>query len=371
MILTTDPGRAWADDKAMTERLEGALDRAMVASGAPGAIAGFWKGAFAWTAAKGLADVEAQIPMQKAFVWRIGSVTKTFTATAVLRLCDKGRLRLDDPLSKFRPDFPKSDRITVRQLLQHSSGIFSWDEDDATREAIVQDPGRGWTMETMIRLAAGKPFYFEPGTDFHYSNVGYFLLAPIIEKAAGKGLAQVIQEEIADPLGLQHTYLPEKPHYRDEVIRGYMNEGGALKDTANLGFADVINYDLAATAGGMVSNLKDLNVWIRALADGRLLSRRMHEEQMRTIPNPSAKGAGYGLGVATYHGWLGHSGGVAGSMCNVYMHPRADAVVIHYFNKLHPVNLEQNTADLKALGQFLMDMMQIAVPDSLPRPKKQ
>ena len=365
LALTGTVGRASAQDKDMADRLEAALDKAMAASGTPGAIAGVWKGDFAWTRAKGLADVAAGIPMKTSYVWRIGSVTKTFTATAVLRLCDKGKLSLEDRLSRFRPDFPKADKITVRQLLQHSSGIFSWDEDDATREAIIKHPDRDWTMEKMIRLAAGKPFYFEPGSAYHYSNVGYFLLAPIIEKAAGKGVPQVIREEITEPLNLRHTYMPDGPRYKDEVIHGYMNEGDTLVDTTGLRFADVINYDLASTPGGMVSTLADLKVWVKALATGRLLSARMHEEQFRTIPNPGAKGAGYGLGVATYHGWLGHSGGVAGSVCNVYTNPKEDTVIIQYFNKLDPVNEEQNAKDLKVMGSLLTEMMQVTCPGSL------
>jgi len=369
-VLATLPAStasgASSSDPDMARRLDAVLERAMVASGAPGAIAGVWKGDFAWTAARGLADVRTRIPMETSHVWRIGSVTKTFTASAVLRLVDKGKLSLDDRLSKFRPDFPKAEQITVRQLLQHSAGIFSWDEDDATRAAIFQHPDREWTMETMIKLAAGKPFYFEPGAGFHYSNVGYFLLLPIIERAAGKRLAQVIREEVTEPLGLRHTYMPDGPRYKEEVIRGYMTEAGALKDTTGLRFADLINYDLAHSAGGMVSTLDDLKVWVRALAVGRLLSDRMHEEQFKVIPSSKAKGPGYGLGVSTSGGWLGHSGGVTGAMCNVYMHPKAETVIIHHFNKLDPLDEKQNAADLKALGDALLEMMRITAPGTLP-----
>ncbi|MFC1515237.1 serine hydrolase domain-containing protein [Thermodesulfobacteriota bacterium] len=356
---------ASAGDQDMTKRLDTAFERAITESEAPGAIAGVWKGDFAWTAAEGLANIEAGTPMRTSYVWRIGSVTKTFVATAVLRLCDKGMLKLDDRLSRFRPDFPKADQITVRQLLQHSSGIFSWDEDEDTRAAIFKHPEKEWTMEAMIQLSASKPFYSEPGAAYHYSNVGYFLLVPIIEQVTGKGVPQVIQEEIAEPLGLQHTYMPDGPRYKDEVIHGYMTEGGALKDTIGMRFADVINYELAHTPGGMVSTLADLKVWVKALATGRLLSAKMHKEQLRTIPNPASKGAGYGLGVSSYKGWFGHSGGVAGSMCNVYVNPKADVVIIHYFNKLHPVDEKQNAADLKALGGVLQEMMRITCPGTL------
>ncbi|MFC1859776.1 serine hydrolase [Thermodesulfobacteriota bacterium] len=115
----------------------------------------------------------------------------------------------------------------------------------------------------------------------------------------------------------------------------------------------------------MVSALADLKVWVKALAAGRLLSERMHKEQLRTIPNPASKGAGYGLGVNSYKGWLGHSGGVAGSMCNVYINPKADVVIIHYFNKLDPLNEKQNATDLKALSDLLLEMMRITCPDTM------
>ena len=369
VIVAFGPIPAGAQD--MKVRLEASLARSMAASKVPGAIVGVWKGDFAWTTAKGLANLSKGTPMRTSYVWRVGSVTKTFVATAVLRLCDKGLLSLDNRLSRFRPDFPKADVITVRQLLQHNAGIFSWDEDEATRTAIIQHSDRGWTMEKMIRLAAGKPFYFEPGTGHHYSNVGYFLLGPIIKQASGKSVARVIQEEIADPLGLRHTYLPDGPRYKDEVIHGYMTKGGALKDTYGLRFADLVNYDLAHTPGGLVSTLADLKVWVQALASGRLLSARLHKEQLRPAPFSEKNGSSYGLGVVMYRDWLGHSGGVAGSMCNVYTNPKAATTIIHYFNKLDPLDEKQNAVDLKALREVLLEMMRIAAPASLPKASRE
>jgi len=358
LTLLTGPNFALAgsvENGELARKLEAVIDKAIVDSEAPGAIVGVYMGDFAWTKAVGLANVKDNIPMKTSYLWRIGSVTKTFVATAVLRLCDKKLLSLDDRLAKYRPDFPKADRITVRQLLQHSSGIFSWDEDDAVREAILKHPDQDWSMEKLIQLAAKKPFYFEPGSGFHYSNVGYFLLVPVIEKAAGKSVSEVIKEEIVKPLGLKNTYMPAKPHYKEEIIHGYMTENGVLKDVTDLKFADVINFTVAHTAGGLVSTLEDLKVWSKALASGRLLSQKMHEEQMRVMPSSN-----YGLGVVIYKDWLGHSGGVAGSMCNVYINPKADATIIQYFNKLDAVNLEQNENDLKALSKALLEMMNVS-----------
>lgn len=353
------PASALASSIEMGLALEKSLTLSMTASGAPGGLAGVWTDDISWSAARGLANVDTQTPIGSTDVWRIGSVTKTFTATAVLRLADKGLLSLDDKLSKYRPDFPKADQISVRQLLQHTSGIFSWDEDDATREAIVNDPDRGWTMETMIELAAQKPFYFEPGQGYHYSNVGYFLLVPVIEQASGKSVAQVIADEITTPLGLKHTYMPESLNYPDQTIHGYQKKDGALQDLTGTGLARVINFDLAHTAGGMVSTVDDLKIWARALATGQLLSPAMHQEQMHTVSSSSTSDAGYGLGVVTFDGWLGHSGGVAGSMCNMYINPTENRIIIHFFNMLNPVDLQENEADTGALANVLLDMIRI------------
>lgn len=360
------PGNAWgaANGKAeLVGKLEAIITQAMADSRSPGCITGVWKGGFAWKRALGLAQVANRVPMRLEDIWRIGSVTKTFIATVVLRLCDKKVLSLDDPLAKFVPDFPHADQITVKQLLQHSSGIFSWDEDEATRKAILEYPEQAWTMAKMIRLAAGRPLYFSPGTGHHYSNVGFFLLVPIIEKATGKTVAQVLQEEVCRPLGLNHTWLPQGWTYKGEAIHGYMTSHGKLQDTTGWEFAKVINHDLAHTAGGIVSTLADLKIWAHALASGKLLSARLHREQVTPFVY-GGKRAAYGLGVVVYKGWIGHSGGVAGSMCNVYIHPGKDLIVIQYFNKLNPVDIQENTADLKVLGSALKKTMEALTAQS-------
>ncbi len=359
--LNSAPARAGEKPgRDLAKQLEAVLEGARAACRAPGALAGVWKGSFAWTSAQGLADVARKIPMRTSQVWRIGSVSKTFTATAVLRLCERGLLSLDDPLSRFRPGFPAAAKITVRQLLRHNAGVFSWDEDDATRLAIIKHPQRKWSREGMIKLAAAKPFYFEPGKGHHYSNVGYFLLGEIIEKVTQKPLAQVIAEEITRPLKLKHTYLPQEPHFRDQVIHGYMIQRGKMIDVSGLAFARVINFDLAHAPGGMVSTLDDLKVWLRALASGQLLSPRMHKEQLTPAPFSGEVGEGYGLGVLLARGWLGHSGGVAGSMCNAYINPSKDIVIVQYFNTLEVVDVRRNEADMKVLGGVLRDMARLA-----------
>jgi len=332
------------------DELESAVDETLSASGAPGAIVGVWTPQGDWVVAKGEANVETGEPMQTTDIFRIGSITKTFVATVVLTMVDDGLLSLDDELSEYYPDFPKADEITVRMLLNHTSGIFSWDEDENVFAEIYEDPGAGWSIEGMIQLSAEHPFYFEPGTGQHYSNINYFLLGMIIEETGGQTLQQEIEERVTAPLGLRSTFLPDSPDYEGETIHGYDEVDGELVDVTGSEVEKVISFDLAWAAGGMVTTLDDLKVWAKALATGELLSDAMHQEQMDmvdTTPEGSPIESAYGLGVGLSDVWVGHSGAVVGSMCNMGYYPEQDATVITYFNKLSTSSLEANEADLK------------------------
>jgi D-alanyl-D-alanine carboxypeptidase len=347
--------------------LEAAVDEALSESGAPGAIAGVWTPEGDWVVAKGEANIETGEPMNTSDRFRIGSITKTFVATVVLTLVDDGLMSLDDKLSEYYPDFPKADEITVRMLLNHTSGIFSWDEDETVFEEIYEDPGAGWTIEGMIELALEHPFYFEPGAGQHYSNINYFLLGMIIEEVSGQTLQKAIEERIAEPLGLENTFLPDSPDYEGESVHGYDEVDGELVDVNGSEIEEVISFDLAWAAGGMVTTLDDLKVWAKALATGELLSEEMHKEQMTfvdTTPESSPIKTGYGLGVSESDVWVGHSGAVVGHMCNMGYYPEMDATIITYFNKLSTSTLEANEADLQAYVKCFIDMSQTLYPDT-------
>jgi len=349
------------------DKLESAVDEALSESGAPGAIAGVWTPEGDWITAKGEANIDTGEPMKTSDRFRIGSITKTFVATIVLTLADDGLMSLDDKLSEYYPDFPKGDEITVRMLLNHTSGIFSWDEDEGIFKRIYEDPGAGWTIEGMIQLALEHPFYFEPGTGQHYSNINYFLLGMIIEEVSGQTLQKAIEERIAEPLGLENTFLPDSPDYEGETVHGYDEVDGELVDVNGSKIEEVISFDLAWAAGGMVTTLDDLKVWAKALATGELLSEEMHKEQMtmvNTTPEGSPIKTGYGLGVNESDVWVGHSGAVVGHMCNMGYFPEMDATIITYFNKLSTSTLEANEADLEAYVKCFIDMSQTIYPDT-------
>jgi D-alanyl-D-alanine carboxypeptidase len=351
------------------DELESALDEALSVSGAPGAMAGIWTPEGDWVVTRGEANMETGEPLKTSDLFRIGSITKTFVATVVLTLADDGLLSLDDKLSEYYPDFPRADEVTVRMLLNHTSGIFSWDEEEAVFERIYQDPDAGWSIEGMIELAAEHPFYFEPGTGQHYSNINYFLLGMIIEEVTGQTLRGAIEERIAEPLGLEDTFLPDSLSYKGETVHGYEESDGETVDVTGGRVEEVISYDLAWAAGGMVTTLDDLKVWAKALATGELLSEAMYEEQMTmvdTSPQGSPIKSGYGLGVSLSDVWVGHSGAVIGHMCNMGYYPEKDATVITYFNKMSTSSLEANEADLEAYTRCFMDMSRILYPETYP-----
>ena len=139
---------------------------------------------------------------------RIGSVTKTWTGTVILQLVQEGKLKLEDPVSKYRSDVPNGDNITIEQLLTMRSGIYNYSESYELSKALDTTPQRVWTPEQLVAIALPLPAYFGPGEDFHYTNTNTVLLGLIAEKLDGKGFGQIVRDRILGPLGLKQTSFP-------------------------------------------------------------------------------------------------------------------------------------------------------------------
>ena len=351
--------------KDTQDNLETALDETMSESRAPGSLNGIYTPEGTWTVAKGKADLETGLPIKTTDLFRIGSITKTFTATVVLLLCEEGKMSLDDKLSKYEPDFPNSERITIRQLCNMTSGIHTWDEDETMRESVLQDPGKGWTTYELVQWAAQQPLLSEPGTEFHYSNINYFLLGMIIEKVSGNSVEREIKEKITDKLNLENTFLPSEPDFKGETIHGYQEFDGKLEDVTGTPLAKAMNFETAWTAGGMVSTLDDLKVWAKALVTGELLGLEMHEEQMpKDLKEVGGVPTAYGLGVNQVGVWIGHTGAVAGYLANMAYSPEKDAIMVYFFNKFSVRDVEQNEKDLEVLGGYAVKLSKILYPET-------
>jgi D-alanyl-D-alanine carboxypeptidase len=299
-------------------RLTAALAEASQRTGAPAL-------GVAIADARGL--YESQTP--KRFYW--ASVGKAFTATAVLQLVEEGKLRLDDPLAKWFPDFPNAAWITVDDLLLHTAGIFSANEDRKLREKP-----RRLTPHESIALSARHGALFCPGGNWRYSNTGYTFLGLILEALEGKPYAEIIRARILGPLGLEtlRVVTPEDP----------------LTDLAPLtpkdGSAPVMSPAWAEAAGSVVGSAGDMLRFWHALLTGKLLSREATARRFERLYPMFDSGTFYGRGVMVYDTqgllWLGHSGGTPGAKAVVAYSPSDRAFVAVALNTDGPAEAVAN-----------------------------
>ena len=296
----------------------------------PGAIVGVWvPGKGSWVATRGVADRSTRRPIKAGDAVRIASITKSFVATVVLQLRDDGRLRLTDHLSRWVPDFPQADAITVRQLLNHTGGVYPYFDDAAFRQAIEADPLKVWTEDELIDIARGHGPLFEPGASWHYSDTGYILLQRIVEQVTGHGLPDVIRRRVLEPLGLKHTGFPSTPALPAPHAHGYWQKPGTT------GLTDVTRLDpsMALGSGAMVSTLDDLARWTRAVATGRLLSRSSHRLQLRGVRMSALTETRYGLGIFLTTDAVGGSGDIYGFNSAAYYYPKDRSVIVVLLNR--------------------------------------
>ncbi|MFJ1768182.1 serine hydrolase domain-containing protein [Amycolatopsis sp. NPDC088138] len=291
-----------------------------------------------WTGSAGVRELgePAKPPADGRF--RIGSATKTFTATAVLQLVAEGRLGLDTPVAGYLPEFGFDRRITVRMLLQHTSGLVDYTGDhrpDGTVVPGIPWSGREWVdhrfrtyrPEDLVRLAVAEPVKFAPGTDWSYSNTSYVVARLLIEKVTGRSYAEVLQRRILRPLGLRDTVVPGTsvdipgPH-----AHGYYR----YPDAGTGKTVDVTrqNPSWISSAGELISTTRDLGTFLSALTGGKLLPAPLLAEMLKPHPTPDPA-SDYGLGVFELHAdancsgtvLLNHNGGVQGYGTLMYSTP--------------------------------------------------
>jgi D-alanyl-D-alanine carboxypeptidase len=294
-------------DAATALRLDGAVQQAMHAAAIPGAIVGIWGSDGSYVRAFGIADKATGAPMQPEFYSRIGSVTKIFTVTGVLQLADRGRLGLDDPISRYVDGVPRGDEITLRQLARMQSGLFNYSATEAFDQELIADPYRHYTPQELLEYAFAQPEVFAPGDGFDYSNTNAILLGMVVEKVSGQSLADYLRDHILAPLGMNHTSLPTTNAFPDPHAQGYTDQTGPVITATDW------DPSWGWAAGGMISTLDDLRIWVPAAATGQLLSPAMQTQRMQMVAVPGyPPPAGYGLGINNNNGWIGHNGGLPG-----------------------------------------------------------
>ena len=316
---------------AIQRQFQQALDQTVANPNVPGAIVGIWvPGRGTWIRTAGLADRATKRPMQVQDYTRIGSLTKTFIGTLILQLVGEGKLGLDDPIQRWAPQVPNAQHITVRELLNMSSGLYNYGEDQQwVRQAFVptgQVRARQWAPQQLVQVAIAHKPYFPPGKGYHYSNTNTILLGLIIEQVTGQRIANVLRTRILQPLGLTHTVFPTTAAMPSPHLHGYAAEGGPLAEintTANMSWG--------WTAGAMISTLADLHTWAQALATGALIRPAL--QRQRLIWNPYTVGvrrgaAWYGLAITNDGGFLGHAGTLPGFNTSAGSQPGARATIV-------------------------------------------
>jgi D-alanyl-D-alanine carboxypeptidase len=292
--------------------LQAALN-AVVAAGASGVTMRVDTGKHSYRLAAGQARLDPPQRMRPEARLRVGSITKTVVSTIALQLVGERRLSLDDTVERWQPGLiPGGAQITVRQLLNHTSGIFNYTDDEALLEEILADPERQWKPQELIAVANTHPPLFAPGTGWSYSNTNYIVAGLILERVTHRSVAQLIEQRIVRPLQLRNTYFPQ----RSPEIAGYHARGYVPPTVTGDGYLDVTRIAPSApgAAGALISNVNDLRRFYRALLGGDLL-RPAQLAQMKELV-PLDEGFGYGLGLysaPTPCGPIwGHDGGIPG-----------------------------------------------------------
>lgn len=313
----------------------------------PGAVAYVSIGDQEWISALGVSDVDTKVPVDPAQHGRIGSITKPIVATAVLELVDGGRLSLDDPLEKFATGVANGDRITVRQLLSMSSGVWNYTTDQALVDTFATTPMAPWTIDQTIDLIRAHPADFEPGTKVAYCDSNYVLLGRIVEVVTGQPVNQVVRTIVTEPLGMTGTRMSadDEPGVPPPCMGSYMPADGRLVPIPEL------NPDFAWTAGAATSTVADLALFAREVAEGSLLSPELQAERLSTTKFTGVDlNVGYGLGVLTMNDLVGHNGDITGGGGTMFRLPEQDATFVVL------VNLSTNSENSSgAIANALID----------------
>lgn len=279
--------------------------------------------------AYGMADMELQVPMSPEYVFRLGSITKQFTAAAILMLREQGKLKLDEPITTYLKNYPAEtgDKVTVWHLLNHTSGIPSYTSLPDMPSFIRRD----LSLTELIAKFKDMPLEFEPGSQWSYNNSGYILLGAIIESVSGMSYERYIEDEIFKPLGMSDSHYGNVSDIIPGRVEGYGKSGDDIK------VADYISMTLPHAAGSLLSNVDDLAKWDEALYGESLLPRAALQESWTAaqLNDQTNTGYGYGwlLGQANGKQVIEHGGGINGFRTILTRVPEEELLVVILQNR--------------------------------------
>jgi len=321
----------YAQNDKLMKFIENYSDSMLTAALQPGMIISITKGnEVIYEKSKGLANIDTKAPMVTDFRFRIGSLTKTFTCTVILQLIDEKKLTLDETIDKYFPNLPNAKNITIRMLGDMTSGLYNYSEAKSFDDSMKANPKRKWKPEELVEVSVLNGTYFEPGKGWHYSNTNTTLLGMIIEKITGNSLPHEIKTRITDKLGMKNTDFAEIPEIWGSHPEGYGEDDGSwvypLVDVTT-------KYDPSWgwAAGAMVSTIEDLKIYLKALAEGTMISKETMAERIK--PGLERDGLKYCFGMFILGDmYIGHNGSYPG-FHNISVHsPRSNITVIIFYN---------------------------------------
>jgi D-alanyl-D-alanine carboxypeptidase len=315
------------------QRVEAEIAADWPADGPGAAVIVTDDGATVYSGARGLADVEARTPITPRTVFRLGSITKQFTAAVILQLAAEGKLSLDDPISRFLPDYPRPGAAaTVRQLLNHTTGIQSYT--GIPGFMVEANTNRPYTTDELIAVFRDQPSPSRPGERWAYNNSGYVLLGAIIERVTGRPWHEAVEQRIARPLGLTTIRYGAGEAETPLMARGYSRGPDGVRP------ANRIHMSVPHAAGALIGSVEDLARWGQALHHGRVVRTEDYARMIAptALPDGSTVPYGFGLSNATVRGRraIEHTGGIFGFSTDSIYFPDEDLYIAVFANSDQP-----------------------------------
>ena len=355
VALASQTGALAQGDKAA--RIDEYMTRANKLRQFNGAVLVAENGKVIYKKGLGLANMEWNVPNETDTKFRLGSITKQFTATLIMQLVEQGKLKLDGKLSEYLPDYRKDvgDKVTIHHLLTHTSGIPSYTSLPNFMAEVSRNP---YTPVEFVKKYASGNLEFEPGAKFRYNNSGYFLLGAIIEKVHGKSYEQVMKENVFDPLGMKNSgydhhdaVLPKRASGYEKTPTGYRN-------------APYLDMSLPYAAGSLYSTVEDLYLWDQALYTDKLISAKSRELMFK----PFLDNYAYGWGITKVTlaqskqelNSVQHSGGINGF----------NTLLVRYPEQKHLIVLLDNTSQGGSLNRISRDLTNILYNQPFELPKQ-
>ena len=328
IALSVNAQKVNETDARLTNEFDRLLSAQFKSDGPGAAVLVARNGQIIYKKGIGIADLELNVAMQPDMIFRIGSITKQFTAVAILQLAEKGKLSVDDDITKYVTGFPTHGQtITIRHLLTHTSGIKSYTS-MRTWDPMVRR--KDMTPEELINFFRDEPMDFLPGTRFLYNNSGYILLGYIIEKVTGISYANYIEENIFKPAGMKNSKYDNHSTIIPNRAKGYQQGRDAVIN------ADFLSMTQPYAAGSLLSTVEDLYKWNKALHSYSLIKKESLDQAFKSYKFEDGKETGYGFGwqLGNIQGSpaIEHGGGINGFLTYSIYLPEADIFVAIFSN---------------------------------------